>query len=852
MIQDQAFIDFINKHFIKIRHRSVNSSSESTEYSAISGIGLWVENIICHTFTICVQDVDEKDLTHLASSVKREFLQRVLKNFPQTEVYKNVDFGLSMPSQEKNTEACVLSIFHYYLGALSDKDLFGTISFFVRNLYPIKIASTKDAKTLLQEYYQKHGKGSPQYITTQDVTAPQHAPIFESKLTFINGKTFSGLAGSRKKAEQKVATEICDYLRIIPKERNLSLLKDPFSFSSYIETTFYTPYRNQTLNKVFGLSTTFNTIQAFVPPRHKGKHSREVQSHRKLAILGSVFIQLLSKISLLEIIKQNPDLNPIGASLSTSELMNFYHSGMLSQTSLPFKNHEDFQTQAYLVDCIQALYAFSFICMLRDGEKLSNESILDRTLANKWIFRKIKNINAPDAKQATASIVLKKLQKYGFQYKLIRTLTNYRLEIKHIRTNGIFNIDLRPTIENRKEAMERAASSCLRALDRLEGLYLEEPVSRSAQITQKQLISFFIYNLTKDNLPSQISDDEFIWLKEENSKLARKSTKELKEEWECSNKDSIADIALLFELHKRLDLIDTEINLEDYLSLPICSYQTSKVKRLVVNEDQTNLDDSFGPSVSVRILPSTLSNKREDEASVQSPVSIENQNSLNQIFSNYENMEFDVLLQLWKDRQNSFKYREEAAFVLSKIRYEKGIDLQKASYQQFLNLDVIDSLDLPLFNEKAVNFQVNSNSQGIDEKTEKFTIKPTDQRIKKTSTVTVRVGQSDFRQSLINLWGQCAFSGCKTLKVLDAAHIYPYRGEKDNDLRNGLLLRTDLHRLFDNHLISVNPDTLQIHVSPLVTDTLYTELHGRQVVDKIGLSKEALEYHWLYFISAMD
>ena len=87
---------------------------------------------------------------------------------------------------------------------------------------------------------------------------------------------------------------------------------------------------------------------------------------------------------------------------------------------------------------------------------------------------------------------------------------------------------------------------------------------------------------------------------------------------------------------------------------------------------------------------------------------------------------------------------------------------------------------------------------------------------------------------------------------MDAAHIYPYRGEKDNDLRNGLLLRTDLHRLFDNHLISVNPDTLQIHVSPLVTDTLYTELHGRQVVDKIGLSKEALEYHWLYFISAMD
>ena len=130
MTQDRAFIDFINKHFIKIRHRSVNSSSEAIEYSAISGVGQGVENIICHTFTICVQDVDEKDLTHLASfSVKREFLQRVLKTSLKQRFIKNVDFGLSMPSQEKNTEACVLSIFHYYLGALSDKDLFGTISF---------------------------------------------------------------------------------------------------------------------------------------------------------------------------------------------------------------------------------------------------------------------------------------------------------------------------------------------------------------------------------------------------------------------------------------------------------------------------------------------------------------------------------------------------------------------------------------------------------------------------------------------------------------------------------------------------------------------------------------------------
>ena len=51
------------------------------------------------------------------------------------------------------------------------------------------------------------------------------------------------------------------------------------------------------------------------------------------------------------------------------------------------------------------------------------------------------------------------------------------------------------------------------------------------------------------------------------------------------------------------------------------------------------------------------------------------------------------------------------------------------------------------------------------------------------------------------------------LKTVEAAHISPYKGEASNDPSNGLLLRSDLHILFDLGLISVNPDDLSIVVA---------------------------------------
>src|SRR5205823_2979542 len=65
-----------------------------------------------------------------------------------------------------------------------------------------------------------------------------------------------------------------------------------------------------------------------------------------------------------------------------------------------------------------------------------------------------------------------------------------------------------------------------------------------------------------------------------------------------------------------------------------------------------------------------------------------------------------------------------------------------------------------------------------------------------------RQGQFAFRAALIEAYGgRCAMTGCDILEVLEAAHIVPYRGPSTNAVSNGLLLRADIHTLFDLGLI---------------------------------------------------
>lgn len=97
-------------------------------------------------------------------------------------------------------------------------------------------------------------------------------------------------------------------------------------------------------------------------------------------------------------------------------------------------------------------------------------------------------------------------------------------------------------------------------------------------------------------------------------------------------------------------------------------------------------------------------------------------------------------------------------------------------------------------------------------------------------SVVVRRGQPAFRNALMEAYGgACAISGCTVRAVLEAAHILPYRGPHTNEVSNGLLLRADLHTLFDLGLISIDPETFRVLVAPSMDESEYASLTGRRL-----------------------
>ncbi len=103
-----------------------------------------------------------------------------------------------------------------------------------------------------------------------------------------------------------------------------------------------------------------------------------------------------------------------------------------------------------------------------------------------------------------------------------------------------------------------------------------------------------------------------------------------------------------------------------------------------------------------------------------------------------------------------------------------------------------------------------------------------DERQKRSKEVVNRPGQRKFKSDLMKAYGGCcAITGCPVEAVLEAAHIIPYSGGKTDHPSNGLLLRVDIHKLFDSHYLSINPETNKVEISLVLKNTSYENLAGQ-------------------------
>lgn len=123
-----------------------------------------------------------------------------------------------------------------------------------------------------------------------------------------------------------------------------------------------------------------------------------------------------------------------------------------------------------------------------------------------------------------------------------------------------------------------------------------------------------------------------------------------------------------------------------------------------------------------------------------------------------------------------------------------------------------------------------------------------DARERTLGDVMRRRGQPAFRAALLLAYeGRCVLSGCDASEALEAAHIYPYKGEYTNHVTNGLLMRADLHALFDLGLLTIDSVTMTAKFTDSLKTSHYRPLHGVKlrlpISDDQCPSAEALDWH---------
>lgn len=80
-----------------------------------------------------------------------------------------------------------------------------------------------------------------------------------------------------------------------------------------------------------------------------------------------------------------------------------------------------------------------------------------------------------------------------------------------------------------------------------------------------------------------------------------------------------------------------------------------------------------------------------------------------------------------------------------------------------------------------------------------------------------RLGQRAFKALVMTAYGRrCAITGGRIGPVLEAAHIRPVSDQGENRLDNGLLLRSDVHTLFDAGYLGIDPAHRTLQVSPRI------------------------------------
>ena len=216
------------------------------------------------------------------------------------------------------------------------------------------------------------------------------------------------------------------------------------------------------------------------------------------------------------------------------------------------------------------------------------------------------------------------------------------------------------------------------------------------------------------------------------------------------------------------------------------------------------------------------------------------------------------LFKAWEyfETSNGFETREEFFQAIGEIRRRKGASTDPTTVIGCVGLTnpqfFIRPIEFKKFQgdwrfrntAKIFNLLTENGAKLWAEVEQRLKSDPLFTTIDKTMSISmevrrsqlVRLGQGGFRSRVTQAYGaRCAVSGERSLPALEAAHIKPFAIVKTHEITNGLLLRADLHKLFDAGYVSVSPDK-RFHVSAALRDDymngrVYYEFAGVELRD---------------------
>lgn len=854
-------------------HHASSRKIEQRKY--FEQVGLTFSDSLCALIGTS-QDIAESELGKLVQKIKYHIQTECFESIYQ-HVAPYVEFGPGVTDDEKSAEGVKLSICNYLVGYLCYMGYFSNcVRYFSRDIIGAEFDLTADYKTLLQEYCHRHKIQSPRY-EIESVEGEQHDLEFSCTCEVSGLGQFKGRGASKKSAQKKAAENVVTSLRII--KRNLVKIS-PIDYL-YFNKDVRGHVSMKKIHEKFSIPFEINILAAYIPSRYRLDNYWKSKSNRPLAMLGSYILSYFMSMEILFRALDNTlngaDRTVIGTELlKNSNLSKAYDCEVISTRYLPFKGHGDFENDNYKVDCIQALFAIKFLLSM---VKNRPNEIWDCDFS-KWLKKRIDFITKQfkGKELDKISITSNRYHTIGFIYENINIILNnvffYAVKITHAKSGAEYIFKSTSLYELKKEAYLDLAGRALSVIDSLSGLvlprnfikYNDEQLSLASFICE-QLISCTI----NDKILKKIID------KEVNShsdliEIPELGPHEILSFVKDNELSIVTKAKYISRFHMKLGLSGEIVSSKNVVYYPfvftsyISNIADSELidysnKNILVKEEdlfsEFNIlhDNQLKPEIN-RFLSERIINT--------SKTTVINRDHIEGYKKLVEKMSINELEKLWVERRNVFEYREEASIVLSFLRYQKGIDFAQKSYLNFLDCDLIIELGLPrlcfpaaiskpTYVKSENNIKTNQSNllqkKIITKKNYNFEVSHDDEREFVEKSVANRKGQQGFRQDQIKRWGSCCISGCSVKDVLEAAHIAPYRGEKDNHPLNGLLLRSDIHKLFDKFLIAIEPGSLQIKISPDLMESEYSAYNGVQLglENCAEISIQAIEYHWHYF-----